>query len=213
MGYGIQFPLPGRIKTIILRAIHKRIQCHFICIRNNGSIVRTAHPPFQLQAVDSRMDQIGHVLNHAHIFGTHDKAFPAVLYNGQTVIGTFLLCNLARVNPAAGLGARPTVCVPPHIILRQKASSAVRHAHGSMHKGFQLHFRRQCISNGRNLGKRQFSCKHNPFRPHFMPRHTGGGRNSRRLGGNMNFQFRCAFPRQSDHAKIRNDCSIRADLM
>ena len=106
---------------------------------DDGGIIGRLGPALQLQRVQPRIHQLGHVVDGTHIPGVHDVGALLVLIHGEIFPGALLLHQGVLI--PAGLGAGPPVGVPARHIVGQQAPAGVAHAHGPVGKGLQLQLR------------------------------------------------------------------------
>ena len=99
---------------------------------------------------------------HIEIVGGKDIRAALVLKHGHGLVRTLELRH--RILPAAGLRAGAAIAPAPGQIIAHHAPTRVRHAHGPMHKSFQLHPGIQPLTQAGNARQRQLAGQHNALR-------------------------------------------------
>ena len=168
--------------------------------RHRRHIERRLHPALHLEAVDSGINQLRNMPDHAEIAGIENVSSPLIFIDRKIFSRPALLHH--RIFPAAGMGTRALVGIPPGKIIAQKAASGIGDAHGAVHKAFDLHLVRNVGPDFRKLCERQLPGGHHPLRSQLPPETVGHVIGIVGLGGNMNLRFRPYLFCQGKHARI-----------
>ena len=132
----LKLSVPKGIENVIFGVGEVRINRHSVRVGNDRRIVRALHSALDLKGVNACLDKLGDVVNRAHILGGHYKRAEIGLLDRDRQIGALFLVNY--IVPTAGLGASATVSVTLGHKVGEHTSSAVRHAHRAVNKGFKL---------------------------------------------------------------------------
>ena len=156
---GNLFLVPWHICLIFLRALHIVVYCLAVSSGNCCDIESGFHTAFYLQTVDSAVNDIVHMLDHAEILGIKDIGSSFIFKYRHIFSRTFLLNN--GIFPAAGMGTGSLVGITSCQIITEQTSSGIRNAHSAMDECFNLHILRNMLSDLFNLRKRKLSgCYH-----------------------------------------------------
>ena len=127
------FLVQGRILLVIIDglAIRAGHGCHIEC---------GLHATLDLEAVDTGIDQLRNVLDHAQILGVENVGAALILVNRHILTRSGLLHN--RVFPTARMGAGTLVGISSHQEIAQQAAAGIGNAHSSVNEALNLHILR-----------------------------------------------------------------------
>ena len=103
---------------------------------DDGGVIGGLGPALDLDGIHARPDEVGQVVDHAHVAGVHDVRPLLVLVDGE-VFSWSLFLDQGVLIPA-GLGAGAPVGVPARHIVGEQTAAGVGHAHGPVAKGLDL---------------------------------------------------------------------------
>ena len=113
------------------------INCLPVCPGNNCYIQCCLHTSFYLERVDSCVNHIRDMLNHAEVLGIKDIRASVIFFHWKIFARSLLLHN--RIFPTAWMRAGSLICISACKITAEQASSGIRYTHRSMHKCLDLH--------------------------------------------------------------------------
>ena len=176
--------------------------------RDNCGVIRRFCPAFNFEAVDARIRQLLHMVDHAHVARVHDVRALLVFKDGEVFSRALFLHQ--RILIPARLGALSAVRVAPGHIVGKKASAGIRHAHRAVAEGFQLQLRRDLFANGDDLSKAQLPRQHDPRRAEVKPALRADVIRNRLLGGDVPLAVRRVFSSQRECAEVCQNQCVRA---
>ena len=103
---------------------------------NSRHIERCFHPSFNLEAVNSGIQKIRNMLDHAEIFGIKNISSSFIFVYWQIFSRTFFLHDC--IFPAAGMGTGSLIGISARKIAAEQTSAGIRNTHGSMDKCLDL---------------------------------------------------------------------------
>jgi len=148
--------------------------------RHHGQIIQTLVPTLYLQRIDAQLKVLVQHGHEAQIPRIHQVGPPRVFFNFVKLTGTKFFLEekprIARVGfvqfkwtscsviylkiqfvlPSAVVRTATLICAPLIHKIRNQATARIRHTHGSMNKGFELHLR-HFMPNLLQFLKRNFS--------------------------------------------------------
>ena len=179
---------------------HSRVDGVAVGPGDNGGVVGRLGPALQLEGVESRLHQLPHMVDHAHVPGVQDVSFPIFLKNGEILPGALLLHEGILV--PAGLGAGPPVGVPARHVVGQEAPPGIAYAHGPVGKGLQLQLLGGLGPDLPDLVQGQLPGQDDPLGPQVVPGpgtlvvdHAG-------LGGDVPLHMGGVLPGQGEHPHV-----------
>ena len=128
--------IPWHILPVKLRILLIIIDRLPVGPRHCCDIEGSLHPPFDLQAVDARVDQLRDMLDHAQVLGIENVGPPLILIDRHIFAGSGLFHH--SILPSARMGAGAPVGVTAREIITQKAPPGIGNAHCPMDKCLDL---------------------------------------------------------------------------
>ena len=147
------------------------------------------------------------MLNHAQILGVKDISSALVLIYREILTRTLLLHN--GIFPAAGMRTCSLVGISSGEKAAEQTSSRIGNTHRSVDKALDLKILWNMFTYLFNLGKRQFSRRHDTFCALLIPEPVGHIIRIIGLCRHMNINFRADFTCKGKHSRICNNQGIR----
>ena len=198
--------LGGQFKVIIERVGEVGVQCLAVSGGDAGDVVEGLGAALDLQAVHARLADEVNEGRGAHIVCVEDVAAILVLADLIELAGTVLLAE--EVLPAAGLGALAAVGVAAGHVGGQQAPARDAHAHGTVHEGFDLQFRRGLVADGGNVLQGHLAGQHHALCAQIVGGAGGGPVGDTGLGGHVHVDVRRKGLAGLQHAQVCHDEGI-----
>ena len=125
------------------------------------------HASFNLQAVDTTVQDIIHMLYHTEILGVEDISSSLILKYRHIFTRTFFFHN--RIFPTTRMCACPLIRISSNQIIAEQASSGIRNTHCSMNKSLDFHIIRNMFTDLTDFFQRKFPCRYDTFRAELIP--------------------------------------------
>ena len=204
---GNLFLIPGHICLIFFRSLHIIINCLAISSCNSCHIKSSLHTSFNLQAVDTTVQDIIHMLYHTEILGVEDISSSLILKYRHIFTRTFFFHN--RIFPTTRMCACPLIRISSNQIIAEQASSGIRNTHCSMNKSLDFHIIRNMFTDLTDFFQRKFPCRYDTFRAELIPETVCLIVCIVCLCTDMAFYFRTNFTGIGKNSRICNDQCIR----
>ena len=175
--------------------------------RRDGRVERGLHPALNFKAVHAALYELRDVVYHAEVLGIKEEGASLVLKDRHGLARALLLGH--AVLPAAGVGALTVVRVSPRHEAREQAAPRIRDTHGAVHKGLNLHPRRNFFPDFAYLGERELSGRHDAARAEFPPEEKGPVVRVVRLGAHMQLNAGTEALCEHKECRVRDDDRIR----
>ena len=203
-------PVPVHVFLIFFRIFQIIVDGFPIRSGHGCHIQCRLHSSLNLIAVDSRVQQIRNMFNHAKILGVKDVSSSLVFIYRQVLSRTGLFHD--RIFPPARMGAGTLVGISSCKIVWQQASSWIRDAHRSVNKGLDLHLLRNMLPDFPDFFQGQLSCRHNALCALLVPELIRSVVRIVCLSTDMPLDFRADLHGDAVHARIGDDERVRPDL-
>ena len=119
----IEDHLPARVDLIVIRILAAKIHSFPVDLGNGCGIVCALDPSFDLERVDTGIQELRNMVYHADIAAAEDICSSSVFLNRERDVGALFLNDV--IAPSAGLGACAAVGSSAGEIIGQKASSGI----------------------------------------------------------------------------------------
>ena len=133
-------PVPVHVFLIFFRIFQIIVDGFPIRSGHGCHIQCRLHSSLNLIAVDSRVQQIRNMFNHAKILGVKDVSSSLVFIYRQVLSRTGLFHD--RIFPPARMGAGTLVGISSHQEIAQQAAAGIGNAHSSVNEALNLHILR-----------------------------------------------------------------------
>ena len=177
---------------------------------HTGHIIEGLGAALDLQAVHTGLaDQVDEGRG-AQVVGVEDVAAVLVLADLVQLAGAGLLAQV--VLPAAGLGALAPVGVAACHVIGQQAPAGHAHAHGTVHKGLDLQFRRGLVAQDGDVLQGHLAGQHHALGTQVIGGAGGGPVGDAGLGGHVHVDVRGNGLAGIQHAQVGHDEGIHTGL-